>query len=111
MKNKDNMILFHILKYIEQIECTLAEFDNDYSIFLTSNTCKNAISLCLLQIGELVGRLSDEFITAHNSVQWRNIKAFRNIVAHQYEKLNLDMVWEIATENIAELKKYIQPLL
>ena len=36
---------------------------------------RQAVSMCILQIGELVGNLSDEFKAEHNVIPWREIKA------------------------------------
>ena len=38
----------------------------------------------ILQIGELAGKLSDDFRHEHNQIPWQQIKATRNIVAHSY---------------------------
>jgi len=64
------------------IEDTLNEFDGDRVVFDTSKTYRNALALCILQIGELAGNLSDEFKWENGGIPWRDIKMMRNIVAH-----------------------------
>lgn len=49
---------------------------------------KNAVTMCILQIGELSGYLSDDFKNKHDGVSWRNIKGMRNVVAHNYGSLD-----------------------
>ena len=56
--------------------------------------------MCILQIGELVGRLSDEFKEANTSIPWHKIRGMRNYVAHEYGSIDLDVVWYVATNSI-----------
>ena len=65
---------------------------------------RNAVALCILQIGELVGKLSEDFRTNHAVIPWRKIKAMRNIVAHSYGTVDAEVTWEIITEDIPVLK-------
>ena len=67
--------------------------------------------MCIIQIGELVGRLSDEFIEEHNDVPWYAIKAMRNLHAHDYERVDLEIVWDTLTNEIPELKETIEKML
>jgi uncharacterized protein with HEPN domain len=80
--NKDLDIISHILEYCSEIEQTIEHFGNSLEIFSSNKIYRNAITMCILQIGELAGRLSPEFISSHSNVPWRSIKAMRNIVAH-----------------------------
>lgn len=54
-------ILEHIVSYCDQIEETVKRFGNDYDLFANDAIYRNAAALCILQIGELVGKLSDDF--------------------------------------------------
>ena len=99
-------ILEHIVSYCDQIEETVKRFGNDYDLFANDAIYRNAAALCILQIGELVGKLSDDFREAHPGVPWRQIKAMRNIVAHSYGSVDSETTWEIITEDIPQLKSY-----
>lgn len=92
INSRDGNIIKHIMEYCRQIEETNREFEDDYKAFISSNTYRNALSLCILQIGERVTVLSDEFKEAHPQIPWRDIKAMRNIVAHRYGTINQDML-------------------
>lgn len=67
---------------------------------------RNAVALCILQIGELVGNLSGDFRTDHSTIPWRQIKAVRNIVAHRYGTVNAEITWEIITADVPALKEF-----
>ena len=111
MNSKDLDILRHILMYCDQINETSNEFDNDKKRFKESATFRNAVCLCLLQIGELVTILSDEFKTNNSTVEWREIKLLRNIVAHRYGKIDYDIVWDICLKDIPDMMEFCANIL
>ena len=59
--NRDRSILEHIISYCEQIEATIDRFGDSYAVFSDDPIYRNAAALCILQIGELVGKLTEEF--------------------------------------------------
>ena len=104
-------ILEHIVSYCQQIEQTVARFGDDAEIFQSDPIYRNAAALCILQIGELVGKLTDEFRTQHPAIPWRQIKAMRNIVAHSYGTVDPETTWEIITDDVPALKKYCKAII
>ena len=111
MSIKDLDILSHILEYCGQINETRNEFDNSKERFSESATFRNAVCLCLLQIGELVNVLSDDFKKNNSMVQWREIKLLRNIVAHRYGQIDFDIVWDICLTDIPEMIDFCTKIL
>lgn len=108
MPSKDISIIKHIEKYCIEITNELSEISFSKEDFLKSSVYRNSLALCVLQIGELVGLLSDEYKKTHDAIDWRNIKAMRNIVAHKYGTFDFDVLWETVTENIPELKAFCE---
>lgn len=108
MKPLDRSIgaLEHIVVYCQQIEQTVERFGNSAETFQNDPIYRNAAALCILQIGELVGKLTDEFREQHPAVPWRQIKAMRNIVAHSYGTVDPEITWEIITDEIPQLKLF-----
>ncbi len=100
-----------MIDYCRQIEETNKEFGDHYETFKASNTYQNALSLCVLQIGELVTALSDEFKAEYPQIPWRDIKAMRNIMAHRYGAVNKDMLWHTVHEDILELRVFCETVL
>lgn len=109
--NRDRSILEHIISYCEQIEATIDRFGNSYAVFSDDPIYRNAAALCILQIGELVGKLTEDFRASHPGVPWRQIKAMRNIVAHSYGTIDPEVTWEVMTEDIPALKSYCHNIL
>lgn len=75
-------------------------------IFAVNNTYRNACCLCLLQIGELTFSLTDDFKASHPGVPWKQIRGFRNIVAHAYGTVEPAIVWDIIMNDLPVLKSY-----
>jgi uncharacterized protein with HEPN domain len=103
---RDASILEHILFYCNEIEETVSRFGKDKELFLNDSVYHNAVALCILQIGELVGILSDDFKAAHPEMPWREIKLMRNIVAHRYGTVDHSITWDVVTDDIPDLKAF-----
>lgn len=69
------------------------------------------LALCVLQIGELVGVLTDEFKEEHSEMPWKDIKQMRNVVAHRYGAFDFDILWETVTDDIPTLKEFCEKLV
>jgi len=108
---RDLSIISHILAYCIEIEQTAAHFGNTFESFDSDKIYRNAATMCILQIGELAGRLSEEFKETHPSVPWRSIKAMRNIAAHAYGSISIPDVWDTITHDIPTLKAYCRQIL
>lgn len=108
--NRDKDVLKNIIKYCEEIEHTMQIMGNDFSDFDNNSIYQNAIALCLLQIGELTTHLTIEFKRKYTEIQWNQIKALRNVVAHEYGKIDTEILWETLQEDIPVLKEYCETL-
>ncbi len=62
-------------------------------------------------IGEATVHLSPEIRKRHPGVDWRKIRAFRNVVAHEYFGVNNDIVWDIIQNRVPELLVQIEQVI
>ena len=76
--------------------------------FLNNTMLKKAICMSLINIGELVKALPQEFYENHPQLPWRRISGMRDIVAHKYKTLDMDAVWEVVIVRIPEILSFIQ---
>ncbi len=67
--------------------------------------------MCVVQIGELVGRLSDDVKKGAPSIPWRAIKDTRNFYVHAYGSIDLPSVWETLVNDIPLLAAVCEELL
>lgn len=109
--DRDRSIIEHMLSYCKEIETAHADFGASYEAFKTHSTYRNAVALCLLQIGELANHLTDPFKAAHAQVPWRQVRGMRNLVAHQYTTMDIEVIWHTSIEDIPELKAFCSELL
>lgn len=84
--DRDLKVLRHIIDYCNEIDKTSERSGKDYRIFSADNVYQNAVALCVLQIGELTKHLTDKFKNRYDKMPWNQIKALRNVVAHNYGK-------------------------
>ena len=104
--DRDMNILEHIVTYCDQIQQTVERFGDDYNIFAADPIYRNAAALCILQIGELVGKLTETFRERYSGAPWRQIKGMRNIVAHSYGSVDPATTWEIVQTDAPALRRY-----
>lgn len=67
--------------------------------------------MCIIQLGELANRLSDEAKESSQNIPWRAIKGMRNLHAHDYENVDMEIVWNTLIEDIPMLKQSLEKLL
>ena len=58
-------------------------------------------------VGEAVKNLSTEITDAHANIAWRQIARMRDKIAHHYFRINLDVVWKTATDDLPTLRPQI----
>jgi uncharacterized protein with HEPN domain len=109
--NRDIDVLQCIISYCNEISEIIVRIDADYTVFARDSVYKNATALCVLQIGELTTHLSDGFKQTYTKIPWSQIKALRNVVAHNYGKIDDESLWETITIDIPELKEYCLSIL
>jgi uncharacterized protein with HEPN domain len=110
MLNKDKLSLSGMLEAIEKIEAYTASIQNAEELF-KNEMHFDAVLMNFVIIGEMVERLSESFKSEHDTIDWTRIKAFRNIVAHDYFGIDAEEVWQIVRNHIPKLKQDIKSLL
>jgi len=71
--------------------------------FLTDELRQDAIIRQLTILGEAAKRLSSEYRAAHPDIPWHEIAGFRDVVVHQYERVDLPRVWQIVAVDLDRL--------
>lgn len=61
-------------------------------------------------IGDATGRLSLEFRERNPELPYAEAKALRNVLAHQYQRLDLDLLWSAIEVSIPELARSLVSL-
>jgi uncharacterized protein with HEPN domain len=77
----------------------------------TNEEKQSAILYQVIIVGEATKRLSQDFRNAHDHIPWTDIAGMRDILAHQYDRVNLDTLWDVIQHDVPELMEMLAPLL
>lgn len=111
MKDRDKEVIQRMIKYCSDIDFLMKKYQSDFQTYKTDISFQYACNMCIIQIGELVSRLSDEFLNVHHQIPWHAIKGMRNLHAHDYERVDLNIVWNTLNEDIPNLLKQLKIIL
>ena len=107
MLSPDLQRIKHIRDYCIAIQDTIKRYGNSFEIYSSDADYQRSVSFSILQIGELSASLSAEFKqNTATRVQWGPMKAMRNLVAHNYGKMDQSIIWETATVDIPALLQF-----
>jgi uncharacterized protein with HEPN domain len=105
-----------IAESIDLIETRMVDVPNANYFVQTSEgrTLLDSVSMRLQFIGETVKRIDKidpEFYKKNNFFEWHKIMNLRDFISHHYEMLNHEIIYNICTVNIPQLKIAIMKLL
>jgi len=107
---KTDRVLLELIKWyaLEIIEFNLGL---SFSTFLTDKKTNYASVFAIEQMAENAKYLSDTFKGRHNSLPWNELRAVRNHIAHNYDDVNMDILWGVIQTNLPELVEQIESIL
>jgi len=62
-------------------------------------------------IGEASRRISPAFKEQHSEIPWRVMVGMRNRLIHEYDAVDLDLVWEVVWDDLPPLIAQLERLL
>ncbi len=100
-KFDDDLHLGHILKAARRIveytqNMTSDAFDADYKT-------QDATIRQLEIIGQATKRISPSLRTKYPKIPWRGMAGMRDILIHQYEEADFDIIWKTVSESIPQM--------
>ncbi len=111
MLKKDYFIILSIIDTIQKIIRYTKEYQSADELYENDRDF-DATMMNFIVIGENVGKLSKEIITENPQINWHKINGLRNIIAHHYFGINVEIVWQIIQIDlpvlIAELNTLIK---
>lgn len=100
--------LFVILRYCDRLDESLERFGASFDVFESDTVFQDSCSLCIIQIGEAVNRLSDDFTLAHPEIDWRRIYGMRCHLVHGYEMFDAEIAWDAIERCIPPLRAFCE---
>ena len=105
----DKLFLYDIAECCGKIENYLVGISKDD--FLHNQMLQDAIVRNIEIIGEASKNLNEEVLENNPQIEWRDIKRMRDKIVHHYFRLNLEIVWQTATQDIPKLKPEVERVL
>jgi uncharacterized protein with HEPN domain len=111
MSNKKNWyarvddILESILVIEESIDgLSFEDFKSNRVLFY-------AVSRAIEIIGEAAKNIPDDVLEKYPEGMWRGVKGMRDIIAHEYARLDKELMWNVAVQRIPDLKRTILKMI
>ena len=79
--------------------------------FIAGPRTQDAVGRDIEIIGEATRGVSDATRTAHPEIPWRDMADMRNKVIHDHFRTNLEVVWDVVTNDLRPLRQQIDGLL
>jgi uncharacterized protein with HEPN domain len=96
----------------DEIHFLLRETDRlTFAEFMSDEVLKRACTRSFEIIGEAAKNLTPEFRKRHKQIQWREIAGFRDRLIHQYFGIRWDVLWNVITAILPDLRRQVEDLL
>ncbi len=82
---------------------TFADFEQD-------RVLRWAIERAIEIISEATRHIPTEMRSAHDAIPWKNIIGIGNLLRHEYDRLHADIIWDIATRHLPDLKSVVEAM-
>ena len=106
MKNNDTIT--KMISTIEKIQSYIEGLD--YETFVEKDIIVEACAFNFGQLGELSHKLTDDFQNSNSSIPWKAIYGMRNKIIHDYDGVNLKVIWETITEDLPLLADQLRQI-
>lgn len=83
----------------------------DYQSFSQNTITVEACIFNLSQLGELTTKLDKDYMANYPDIPWNEMRGLRNKIVHDYEGVNLRLIWEIVSGDLPELKNQLEKIL
>ncbi|TVS01933.1 MAG: DUF86 domain-containing protein [Cyanobium sp. PLM2.Bin73] len=106
--SKDLLYLTSIAEALERITLYTME---GRSVFLASTLVQDGVIRNLIVIGEAVKNLSSELRDRETTTPWKSIAGMRDVLVHDYLRVNLEQVWETVARDLPPLGLTVRSLI
>ena len=100
-KRFDTTLLSDIILNLEMVLQFVQE--HSFQSFTADIKTQYAVDRCFEIIGEASRNLSEEFVLQHNNIEWHKLVAFRNVLIHEYFRVDRNIQWNIIQNTLPGL--------
>ena len=109
MSRDYRVYLDDILEAAERIEQYTSGIDLQQ--FIADNMRVDAVLRNFEIIGEATGHLAPQIRGKYSEVEWSKIIGLRNIIAHEYFRVNLPIIWSLIENDVTPLRIKVSAIL
>ena len=109
MKGKDRILIQKMINYINDIEGYIENLTID--TFMEDKKTITACAFTVSQIGELAKELTDNTMHKYSNIPWNSIRGMRNRIVHDYENVDLAVLWGTINKSLPQLKNDLKQIL
>ena len=91
-----------VIRYTRNLTCE--QFVADEKTF-------DAVMRDLEIIGEAAKHIPAEVRAQHPNIDWRKITGLRDVVAHEYFGLDMELIWDVVTREVPALLDQLRQML
>jgi len=105
LRNVD--VLGHILRYYHELGEAMERNEASEEALYSNSVYRNAVAMCVLQIGACSDDLTDDFKKLYNHIPWPDISGMRD----DYGSFDLEKLWTTITKDIPALKEHCETII
>ncbi len=105
-KRSEKAILHDIIENINAI--LLFTEGMDWEQFSEDLKTQYAVDRSFEIIGEATRQLPQEFMQRHDQIEWNKMIAFRNLLIHEYFRVERAIEWNIIQHTLPDLKEKLE---
>lgn len=82
-----------------------------FDTFDTSELTVDAVVRNFITIGEAAGHVPPEIVARYPAIPWPEMRGLRNIVVHEYTRVDNSVIWRTATQHLPPLVPLLRDIL
>ena len=76
--------------------------------YLANRMLRDAVERCLERVTEAARRLGKTMDARYPDVEWPRLRAFGNVLRHEYEGIMDDVIWKMVRKRLTPLRQACQ---
>jgi uncharacterized protein with HEPN domain len=82
----------------------------DFAGFVRDDKTKSAIQREIFVLGEAAKQIPEAVKARHVEVDWRSLAGLRDVLAHQYFRVDDAIIWDVAVNELPKLQSLLRAM-
>jgi uncharacterized protein with HEPN domain len=104
-----------VLSYLHDILTAISRIQTDTQegkeAFFVDTKTQDAVNRNFEIIGEVVKRIPKTILNTQPQIPWQDVAGFRDVLIHEYHEVDLEEVWLVIEQDLANLRQAIEALI